>query len=48
MDGIKLTSDAVEVGKLDALHEIETLLLDLTQAVRDRIAAIESSREDSE
>jgi hypothetical protein len=44
-DGIKLTLDAHEAGKLVALHDIEALLQDLTEAVRKRIAAIESIRE---
>jgi hypothetical protein len=48
MDGIRLTSDAHEAGQLEALLDLKSLLEDVMQVVRDRIAAIESRREDAE
>jgi hypothetical protein len=45
MDGIRLTSDAHEAGQLKALRDISAMLEELTNTVRDKIAAIESHRE---
>jgi hypothetical protein len=45
LDSIKLTSDAHGKGKLDALRELERLLEDLMQDVRERIAEIQAERD---
>jgi hypothetical protein len=48
MDGIRLTGDAHEAGRLSALRDVGALLEDLMDTVRDQIAQLESREEDEE
>lgn len=48
MDGIQLTVDAHEAGRLSALRDVVALLEDLMETVRDQIARLESRGEDEE